>query len=98
MEDIYWSEQSDGTHFCSYCGHDAPFIRYDLLGFREFFPEKCPHCGRMVKYTNERPYDLNIPICADCEVPHNEHIGCARLNGLVTPDYFFCGFGRKKER
>ena len=31
--------------------------------------------------------------CKDCAVPHNRWTGCPKLNGLVTPPDFYCGYG-----
>lgn len=39
-----WEEQSDGTHFCSHCGYEAPFT-YDG---QEFEPTRCYHCGSLM--------------------------------------------------
>lgn len=34
--------------------------------------------------------------CSTCGVPHNKYTGCPKLNGLVTPPDFICGFWEKK--
>lgn len=36
-----------------------------------------------------------VVFCKNCTVPHNEWTGCPKLNGLVTPPDFYCGFGSK---
>lgn len=38
-----------------------------------------------------------VPVvrCAECAVPHNRWTGCPKLGGLIPPDDFYCGFGRK---
>ena len=34
--------------------------------------------------------------CKDCVVPHNQWTGCPKLNGLVTPPDFYCGYGERR--
>lgn len=51
-----------------------------------------------------RPEDVRITLddlvvhCRDCAVPHNKWTGCPKLNGLVTPPDFYCGFGERKDK
>ena len=40
---------------------------------------------------------VEVVRCNDCAVPHNKYTGCPKLNGLVTPPYFYCPFGERKE-
>lgn len=44
----YWLEAADNTHFCSECGFDALYERYDDLAFRENLTDVCPHCGAIM--------------------------------------------------
>lgn len=44
----YWLESADNTHFCSECGFDALYERYDDLAFREKLTDVCPHCGAIM--------------------------------------------------
>ena len=44
-----WEQQADETHFCSYCGYDAP---YDYEG-NEFTPPFCNHCGSIMDLKEE---------------------------------------------
>ncbi len=34
--------------------------------------------------------------CKDCDIPHNKWTGCPKLNGLIPPPDFFCGYGERK--
>jgi hypothetical protein len=45
----------------------------------------------------EMPTIDAVPVvrCAECAVPHNRWTGCPKLGGLIPPDDFYCGFGRK---
>lgn len=36
--------------------------------------------------------------CKDCDVPHNEWLGCPYLNGLIPQPDFYCAKGTPKER
>lgn len=44
-----WEEATDGTHFCSHCGFDAP---YDYEG-NEFMAFFCYHCGSIMDLERE---------------------------------------------
>lgn len=39
---------------------------------------------------------VEVVRCRECIIPHNRYTGCPRLNGLITPPDFFCGFGEKQ--
>lgn len=39
---------------------------------------------------------VQVVRCKDCAVPHNRWTGCPKLNGLVTPPNFYCGYGERK--
>ena len=41
----YWIENSDNTHYCSKCGHDAT---YNFDGI-EICGVACPYCGSIMK-------------------------------------------------
>jgi hypothetical protein len=38
---------------------------------------------------------VSVVRCHECAVPHNRWTGCPKLGGLIPPDDFYCGFGRK---
>lgn len=38
---------------------------------------------------------VEVVRCAECAIPHNRWTGCPKLGGLIPPDDFYCGFGRK---
>lgn len=40
---------------------------------------------------------VQIVRCKDCAVPHNKWTGCPKLNGLVTPQDFYCSFAESVE-
>lgn len=40
-------------------------------------------------------FEREFVTCSKCAVPHNKWTGCPKLNGLITPPDFFCGFGYK---
>ena len=40
---------------------------------------------------------VQVVRCKDCAVPHNRWTGCPKLNGLVTPPNFYCGYGERKK-
>ena len=40
---------------------------------------------------------VQVVRCKDCAVPHNQWTGCPKLNGLVTPPNFYCGYGERKK-
>lgn len=40
---------------------------------------------------------VQVVQCKDCAVPHNQWTGCSKLNGLVTPPNFYCGYGGKEK-
>lgn len=44
-----WLRQPDGTHFCSECGRDASYERFDSTCFRELLSANCPYCGTGMK-------------------------------------------------
>lgn len=39
---------------------------------------------------------VEVVRCNDCAVPHNQWTGCPKLNGLITPPDFYCGYGKRK--
>ena len=39
---------------------------------------------------------VEVVRCKDCAVPHNQWTGCPKLNGLVTPPDFYCGYGERE--
>ena len=39
---------------------------------------------------------VEVVRCKDCVVPHNQWTGCPKLNGLVTPPDFYCGYGERE--
>lgn len=40
----------------------------------------------------------NVIRCKDCDVPHNDWLGCPKLNGLVPPPDFYCACGIPKKK
>jgi hypothetical protein len=40
---------------------------------------------------------VEVVRCKDCNVPHNEWVGCPHLNGLIPPPMFYCAYGERKE-
>lgn len=38
----------------------------------------------------------NYMNCSTCNIPHNKYTGCPKLNGLIPPSDFICGFWEKK--
>ena len=40
---------------------------------------------------------VDVVRCKDCAVPHNRLTGCSKLNGLVTPPDFYCGYGERRK-
>lgn len=36
--------------------------------------------------------------CKDCDIPHNKWTGCPKLNGLIPPPDFFCGYGERRKK
>lgn len=43
-------------------------------------------------------FEKELVHCSECAVPHNKWTGCPKLNGLVTPPDFYCGFGYKEDK
>ena len=41
---------------------------------------------------------VEVVRCKNCAVPHNKWTGCPKLNGLIPPPDFYCGYGELKER
>ena len=41
---------------------------------------------------------VEVVRCKNCAVPHNKWTGCPKLNGLIPPLDFYCGYGELKER
>lgn len=41
---------------------------------------------------------VEVVRCKDCDVPHNNWLGCPHLNGLIPPPDFYCAKGTPKER
>lgn len=39
---------------------------------------------------------VHVVRCKECAVPHNENTGCPKLLGLVTPPYFYCPYGERR--
>lgn len=39
---------------------------------------------------------VEVVRCKDCNIPHNKWTGCPKLNGLIPPPDFYCGFGERK--
>lgn len=40
---------------------------------------------------------VQVVRCKDCVVPHNQWTGCPKLNGLVTPPDFYCGYAERRK-
>ena len=40
-------------------------------------------------------FEREFITCRECAVPHNKWTGCPKLNGLVTPPDYRCGFGKR---
>lgn len=40
---------------------------------------------------------VEVVLCRDCMWRGNRWTGCPKLKGLVTPDDFFCKYGKPKE-
>ena len=40
---------------------------------------------------------VEVVRCKDCAVTHNQWTGCPKLNGLVTPPDFYCGYGERRK-
>ena len=51
------------------------------------------------EYLDEIPTANVVQVvrCKDCAVPHNQWTGCPKLNRLVTPPNFYCGYGERKK-
>lgn len=71
---------SDGLGYCDILS-DGESRQYCVEG-------PCPH-EEIAEYAE-------VVHCRDCTVPHNKWTGCPRLNGLVTPPDFYCGFGERE--
>ena len=39
---------------------------------------------------------VEVVRCKDCAIPHNKWTGCPKLNGLIPPPDFYCGYGERK--
>lgn len=53
-----------------------------------------------IQKLNETPTANVVEVvrCKNCAVPHNKWTGCPKLNGLIPPPDFYCGYGELKER
>ena len=40
---------------------------------------------------------VEVVKCKECAIPHNQWTGCPKLNGLVTPPDFYCGYGERRK-
>lgn len=48
---------------------------------------------------NEPTADVEEVVrCKDCNIPHNKWTGCPKLNGLIPPPNFFCGYGERRKK
>ena len=52
--------------------------------------------ARSIVETAEAADVIQVVRCKDCIVPHNKWTGCPKLNGLVTPPDFYCGYGERR--
>lgn len=50
---------------------------------------------KLAAYEDAEEHGRLVVLCRECAVPHNKWTGCPKLNGLVTPPDFYCGFGCK---
>ena len=41
---------------------------------------------------------VEVVMCKDCDIPHNKWTGCPKLNGLILPPNFFCGYGERRKK
>ena len=41
---------------------------------------------------------VEVVRCSECAIPHNKWTGCPKLNGLIPPPNFFCGYGERRKK
>lgn len=49
------------------------------------------------KFFKNKADFVEVVLCKDCAVPHNEWTGCPNLNGLIPPPNFYCAYGKKND-
>lgn len=59
----------------------------------------CYNADWIVSFLESQPTAdvAEVVRCKDCAVPHNQWTGCPKLNGLVTPPDFYCGYGERRK-
>ena len=53
--------------------------------------------ARSIVETAEAADVIQVVRCKDCAIPHNRWTGCPKLNGLITPPNFYCGYGERRK-
>ena len=53
--------------------------------------------AKSVAETAETADVVEVVRCNNCAVPHNQWTGCPKLNGLITPPNFYCGYGERRK-
>jgi hypothetical protein len=80
---------------CNECIHNyVCAIKTRLTAISDFVWEEYQECEDVENICDA--LHSEIVRCKDCTVPHNKWTGCPKLNGLIPPPDFYCGYGERK--